>query len=73
MRYGFSNYPSFFDTNIRPGHIWEWDEDYPDYQGVGCPGLHPGRGLLQFTLRAPQYAGEGIHRSARIHEGWDYV
>ena len=73
MRYGFSNYPSFFDTNIRPGHIWEWDEDYPIIGALDAPGFIPAGACFRFTLRNPKYAGQEFTGQRGFKRGWDYV
>ena len=68
MRYGFSNYPSFFDTNIRPGHIWEWDEDYPIIGALDAPDFIPAGACFRFTPAIPNTRGRNSP-AARIHGG----
>ena len=73
MNYGFTSYPWFLDTNIRPGYLWECDDDYPIIGALDAPDFIPAGSCHRFTLSAPQYAGREFTGQRGFNRGWDYV
>ena len=54
MRYGtFRTIRRSFDTNIRPGHIWEWDEDYPIIRALDALDFIPAGACFRFLSAIP--------------------
>ena len=74
MHYGFTSYPSLLDTNIRPGYLWSYDDDYPIIGALDAPDFLPAGSCHRFTLDSiPAYVGREVTGPRGFRRGWDYV